>query len=108
MTIFNIGKGLVFELTEKYPVYDDEDNVIGETQPGDRAVITYDGHDENYFEVVIVTGEWAGYSNMALDNKDLKRSMLVRPKAENNGPYYLRKIKLRWHIDMNSGGVQCS
>ena len=51
-------KGKLIKMVEEYPIYDREDDhvVIGHTEIGDMAVVTYANKDEDYYQYVISSG----------------------------------------------------
>lgn len=94
MTTYQNGKGLVLELGDEYPVLDEYDKPIGKTSPGDIAVILHEEAegDNIYAEVVLATGEYAGYSGLVLNKNDLLNSVVLHyPKGE---VVFLRDIHL--------------
>ena len=57
MVRYSNAKGLVFRLKEEYPVYDENENIVGHTDVNDIAVVLYDaGEQDSYFEAVLATG----------------------------------------------------
>ena len=72
-------KGKLIKMVEKYPIYDREDDhvVIGHTEIGDMAVVTYVNKDEDYYEMMIVSGKYIGVDTLALNGKDLEKSIFV-------------------------------
>ena len=72
-------KGKLIKMVEEYPIYDREDDhvVIGHTEIGDMAVITYVNKDEDYYEMMIVSGKYIGVDTLALNGKDLEKSIFV-------------------------------
>ena len=72
-------KGKLIKMVEEYPIYDREDDqvVIGYTEIGDMAVVTYANKDEDYYEMMIVSGKYIGVDTLALNGKDLEKSIFV-------------------------------
>ena len=72
-------KGKLIKMVEEYPIYDSEDDhvVIGHTEIGDMAVVTYANKDEDYYEMMIVSGKYIGVDTLALNGKDLEKSIFV-------------------------------
>lgn len=94
MVRYSNAKGLVLKLGSEYPVYNNDDKVVGNTAVGDIAVVTYDDKD-SYFEAVLATGKYAGYDGLGLAISDLKRAeVIVFEDVFDNGCVYLRDIKL--------------
>ena len=79
-------RGRLIKMTEPYPIYDreDDDKIIGYTNSGDMAVITYSDFEESYHEVTIVSGEYVGVDTLALDNDDLYVSVFVTNHIDNH------------------------
>ena len=72
-------KGKLIKMVDEYPIYDREDDhvVIGYTEIGDMAVVTYANKDEDYYEMMIVSGKYTGVDTLALNGKDLEKSIFV-------------------------------
>lgn len=77
-------------MTEPYPIYDREndDVIIGYTKDGDVAVVTYSDFKDDYHEVTIVTGEYAGVDTLALNNDDLYRSVFIMNHIDDHNIVY--------------------
>ena len=80
-------EGKLIRMNKPYPIYsrkdEKEDNVIGNTEIGDMAVITYVGKEkEGYFENVIVSGKYVGVDSLALDFKDIADSTFIFNKID--------------------------
>lgn len=71
--------GKLIKMAEPYPIYDREDDnlIIGYTEVGDMAVVTYADEIEDYYETVIVSGKYIGVDTLALKSKDLEKSIFV-------------------------------
>lgn len=72
-------KGKLIKMVEPYAIYDREDDhiIIGYTEVGDMAVVTFANESEDYYEVMIVSGEYIGVDTLALNGKDLEKSIFV-------------------------------
>ena len=106
MVRYSNAKGLVFRLKEEYPVYDENENIVGHTDVNDIAVVLYDaGEQDSYFEAVLATGKHAGYDGLALNLSDLKKAQAIVfvPIAEDEC-VYLRKTKLNVKGEQNHVG----
>lgn len=78
MVIFSKFQGKLIKFNSKYPIYDENDLVIGYTEVGDMAVITYEDTDgDGYFEVIIVSGEYIGYDSLAISMDDVMESTFI-------------------------------
>lgn len=70
--------GRTFRLNAKFPVYDSDENVIGYTSKNDIGVVIFDDVEKNdYIEVTVATGEYAGYDGLALCTKDIKKAIYI-------------------------------
>lgn len=74
-------EGRLIRMAESYPIYDREDDnkIIGYTEAGDMAVITFADplYDNGYYETVIVSGKYIGVDTLALDGSDLKKATFI-------------------------------
>lgn len=74
-------EGRLIRMAESYPIYDREDDnkVIGYTEVGDMAVITFVSnlYDEGYYETVIVSGKYIGVDTLALNDSDIKKATFL-------------------------------
>lgn len=80
MKNYSSYKGRLIILNHEYPIYDDNDVVIGYTDKNDMAVITFEGsgHElEGYFEMILVSGQYIGIDTLALKKKDIDNSIFV-------------------------------
>ena len=77
----------LIKMVEKYPIYDREndDIIIGYTEIGDMAVVTYADDIEDYYELTIVSGKYIGVDTLALNSKDLAKSIFVLNKIDSCG-----------------------
>ena len=80
-------EGKLIRMSEAYPIYDREDDnkIIGYTEPGDMAVITYSKSEESYYETIIVSGKYIGVDTLALNDKDLENSTFIFNKIDDGG-----------------------
>ena len=94
MVEYRNAKGLAFELGDSFPIFDDEDNIIGHTKAGDIAVVTFEEEEGSdiYAEATIATGEFAGYTGLTLKKEDIKNCVLLQWPC--GGTAYLRDIPL--------------
>ena len=51
--------------------------IIEHTEIGDMAVVTYANKDEDYYEMMIVSGKYIGVDTLALNGKDLEKSIFI-------------------------------
>lgn len=98
-------------MNKPYPITNDEDEILGYTEVGDMAVITFaeiknkigyrkvaeisdelsiaipfnTGKEEGYFETVIVSGKFIGVNSLALDLTDIKESTFIFNNKDDNG-----------------------
>ena len=101
----------IIRMNKPYPITNDEDEILGYTEVGDMAVITFaeiknkigyrkvadisdelyiaipfdTGKEEGYFETVIVSGKFIGVNSLALDLTDIKESTFIFNNKDNNG-----------------------
>ena len=101
----------IIRMNKPYPIIDDEDEILGYTEVGDMAVITFaelknkigyrkvadisdelgiaipfdTGKEEGYFETVIVSGKFIGVNSLALDLTDIKESTFIFNNKDDNG-----------------------
>lgn len=87
----------LIEMTRPYPIYDREDDekIIGYTKAGDRAVVTYSNVKDNYHEVVIVSGEYAGVDTLALHNNNLKTSVFIFNNIDKHDSTYINGARVK-------------
>lgn len=83
-------------MTSPYPIYDreDDDKIIGHTNIGDMAVITYSDFKDDYHEVTIISGEYTGVDTLALNNNDLYFSVFVMNHIDNHKIVYVNGNKV--------------
>lgn len=111
MTEHSSFEGKIIKLNKPYPITNDEDKILGYTEAGDMAVITFaeignkienrkimdisdelsiavplKTEEESYFEIVIVSGKYIGVDSLALNLSDIMNSTFVFNKIDcNNG-----------------------
>lgn len=78
MTRYSDYTGRLIKMGESYPIYNRyTDEVIGYTEVGDMAVITYSSKIDDYYETIIVSGKYIGVDTLALENIDLEKCTFV-------------------------------
>ena len=108
MTNYSKFEGKIIRMNKPYPITNDEDEILGYTEVGDMAVITFaelknkigyrkvadisdelgivipfdTGKEEGYFETVIVSGKFIGVDSLALD---IKESTFIFNNKDKNG-----------------------
>ena len=111
MTNYSKFEGKIIRMNKPYPITNDEDEILGYTEVGDMAVITFaeiknkigyrkvaeisdelciaipfdTGKEEGYFETVIVSGKFIGVNSLALDLTDIKESTFIFNNKDKNG-----------------------
>lgn len=111
MTNYSKFEGKIIRMNKSYPITNDEDEILGYTEVGDMAVITFaelknkigyrkladisdelgivipfdTGKEEGYFETVIVSGKFIGVDSLALDLTDIKESTFIFNNKDKNG-----------------------
>ena len=122
MRNFSKFEGKLIRMNKSYPIHNDDDKIIGYTEVGDMAVITFaeikkktgyktvtkisdeisvgtpvvtDG-EEGYFETVIVSGKYIGINSLALDLDDIAASTFIFNKAEGNDTVYIQNRKINF------------
>ena len=129
MRNFSKFEGKLIRMNKSYPIYNDDDDMVGYTEVGDMAVITFaeikkktgyktvtkisdelsigipvitDG-EEGYFETVIVSGKYIGIDSLALDLDDIAVSTFIFNKAEGDDAVYIQDRKINfeyvWFVD---------
>lgn len=116
-------KGKLIKMNKSYPIYDDNDDMIGYTQPGDMAVITFAeikketkykkvvdisdeltigipfnmSKEEGYFETVIVSGDFIGVNSLALNLSDIaEHSVFLFNKIDDKGMITISDRKINY------------
>lgn len=111
MTNYSKFEGKIIRMNKPYPITNDEDEILGYTEVGDMAVITFaeiknkigyrkvaeisdelsitipfnTEKEEGYFETVIVSGKFIGVNSLALDLTDIKESTFIFNHKDDNG-----------------------
>lgn len=111
MTNYSKFENKIIRMNKPYPITNDEDEILGYTEVGDMAVITFaeitnkigyrkvaeisdelsiaipfnTGKEEGYFETVIVSGKFIGVNSLALDLNDIKESTFIFNNKDDNG-----------------------
>ena len=111
MTNYYSFNGKLIRMNKPYPITNEEDEVLGYTEIGDMAVITFAeirnktgyrklanisdelavgipfdaGKEEGYFETVIVSGKFIGVDSLALDLTDIMESTFIFNNIDNKG-----------------------
>lgn len=111
MTNYSKFEGKIIRMNKPYPITNDEDEILGYTEVGDMAVITFaeiknkigyrkvaeisdelsitipfnTEKEEGYFETVIVSGKFIGINSLALDLTDIKESTFIFNNKDDNG-----------------------
>jgi len=111
MTNYYSFNGKLIKMNKPYPITNEEDEIIGYTEIGDMAVITFaeikykTGYkklvdisdervigipfdtekEEGYFETVIVSGKFIGVDSLALDLSDIMDSTFIFNHIDNKG-----------------------
>lgn len=122
MRNFSKFEGKLIRMNKPYPICNDNDEIIGYTEVGDIAVITFaeikkktgyktvakisdelsvgipvvtDG-EEGYFETVITSGKYTGIDSLALDLDDIAASTFIFNKAEGDDTVYIQGRKINF------------
>lgn len=111
MTNYYSFNGKLIRMNKPYPITNEEDEVLGYTEIGDMAVITFaeirnkTGYkklvdlsdelvigipfdtekEEGYFETVIVSGKFIGVDSLALDLSNIMNSTFIFNNIDNKG-----------------------
>ena len=111
MTNYSKFEGKIIRMNKPYPITNDEDEILGYTEVGDMAVITFaeiknkigyrkvaeisdelsitipfnTEKEEGYFETVIVSGKFIGVNSLTLDLTDIKESTFIFNNKDDNG-----------------------
>lgn len=90
-------KGRLIKMMEPYPIYDryDDEKIIGYTKVGDLAVVTYSEVLGDYYEVIIVSGEFMGVDTLALNRKDIKKSIFIVNHIDEHDCVYVQGDKVK-------------
>lgn len=111
MTNYSKFEGKIIRMNKPYPITNDKDEILGYTEVGDMAVITFaeiknkigyrkvteisdelsitipfnTEKEEGYFETVIVSGKFIGVNSLALNLTDIKESTFIFNNKDDNG-----------------------
>lgn len=97
MTNYSKFEGKLIRFGKSYPIYNDDDEIIGYTEIGDMAVITYSNLDNDYFETVITSGKYMGVNSLALNLDDIKSSTFIFNKInDNDSIIYIQNKKINF------------
>lgn len=99
-------KDKIIMLNKKYPVYGTNDRVIGYTAVGDKAVITYQDENMDYFETILISGKYTGVNTLALDKKDMESSTLVIDKAFSYQQYFFNNKEIKTYYENDYDDVE--
>lgn len=99
-------KNKIIMLNKKYPVYGTNDRVIGYTAVGDKAVITYQDENMDYFETILISGKYTGVNTLALDKKDIESSTLVIDKAFSYQQYFFDNKEIKTYYENDYDDVE--
>lgn len=99
-------KDKIIMLNKKYPVYGTNDRVIGYTAVGDKAVITYQDENMDYFETILISGKYTGVNTLALDKKDIEGSTLVIDKAFSYQQYFFNNKEIKTYYENDYDDVE--
>jgi hypothetical protein len=108
---YSTFKGRLIRMAEAYPIYDREDDnkVIGYTEVGDMAVITFEdssSYDGGYYETVIVSGKYIGVDTLALNNSDIKKSTFIFNEIDRHEIVHINGKKVNFEF-IKQGHVKC-
>ena len=129
MRNFSKFEGKLIRMNKSYPIHNDDDEIVGYTEVGDMAVITFaeikkkigyktvtkisdelsigipvvtDG-EEGYFETIIVSGKYTGIDSLALDLEDIATSTFIFNKVDGDDTVYIQDRKINfeyvWFVD---------
>lgn len=85
MTTYHSIAAKLIKMLNICPVFNDDEELIGHTQLGDMAIITYEDKNSDYYEATIVSGKFAGIDNLAFNRKQLKDCVVLFNEAVTNG-----------------------
>ena len=115
-------EGKLIRMNKPYPICNDDDEIIGYTEAGDMAVITFaeikkktgykavakvsddlsiripvvaDG-EKGYFETVITSGKYIGIDSLALDLDDIATSTFIFNKIEGEDTIYIQNRRINF------------
>lgn len=122
MTNYSGFEGKLIRMNKHYPITNDEDEILGYTEVGDMAVITFaeiknkigyrkvadisdelsvaipfdTNKEEGYFETVIVSGKFIGVDSLALDLSDIIESTFIFNKKDDNGTITINNREVQY------------
>lgn len=98
MTNYSKFEGKLIRMNKPYPITNDEDEILGYTEVGDMAVITFAeiGKEEGYFETVLVSGKFIGVDSLALDLSDIMESIFIFNNKDNNGTVTINSREVKY------------
>ena len=122
MTNYSKFEGKIIRMNKPYPITNDEDEILGYTEVGDMAVITFaelknkigyrkvadisdqlgivipfdTKKEEGYFETVIVSGKFIGVDSLSLDLTDIKESTFIFNNKDDNGITTIDKREINY------------
>lgn len=118
MTNYSKFEGKLIRMNKPYPITNDEDEILGYTEVGDMAVITFTEiknrtgcrisdklsvavpfdteKEEGYFETVIVSGKFIGVDSLALDLSDIMETTFIFNDKDNNGSVTINNRKIKY------------
>ena len=93
--VLNDLPGRLVRMQMQVPIYNDDDEKLGQTQEGDLAVITYEENPDlfPYIEVTIVSGEFAGMTT-GFSHRDIRNLVFITNERDDELPLYYKKQKL--------------
>ena len=122
MANYSKFEGKIIRMNKPYPITDDEDEILGYTEVGDMAVITFaelknkigyrkaadisdelgiaipfdTGKEEGYFETVIVSGKFIGVDSLALNLSDITESTFIFNDKDYNGTATINNREIKY------------
>lgn len=122
MTNYYSFNGKLIKMNKPYPITNEEDEVLGYTEIGDMAVITFAEiknktvykkladisdelvigipfdieKEEGYFETVIVSGKFIGVDSLALDLSDIMDSTFIFNNIDNKGTMMIADRRINY------------
>lgn len=122
MTNYSKFEGKIIRMNKPYPITNDEDEILGYTEVGDMAVITFaeiknkigyrkvaeisdelsitipfnTGKEEGYFETVIVSGKFIGVDSLALNLSDIMESTFIFNNKDYNGTVTINNREIKY------------
>lgn len=122
MANYSKFEGKIIRMNKPYPITDDEDEILGYTEVGDMAVITFaelknkigyrkaadisdelgiaipfdTGKEEGYFETVIVSGKFIGIDSLALNLSDIMESTFIFNDKDYNDTVTINNREIKY------------